>query len=91
MLNQALDYSGVNKRLKHFLTKASNAEIKQLSRSTLQPLDHSQGNIYSVLKRLIHLADKEIFLLFSFKKGNIFSMQNLYLPKCARITPRLNS
>lgn len=65
MLNQALNSSGLKKRLKHFLTKASNGEIKQ------QFLDHSQGNIYSVLKRFIHLADKQIcFVLF-------FKMQNL--------------
>lgn len=31
MLNQALNSSGLKKRLKHFLTKASNGEIKQLS------------------------------------------------------------
>lgn len=74
MLNQTLNYSGVKKRLKRFLTKASNAEIKQLIPSTSQPLDHSQGNIYNVLKELIHASDKEIFLgfFFCFKKGNIF-------------------
>lgn len=66
MLKQALNYSGVKKRLKHFLTKASNAEIKQLSPSPAQPLDHSQGNIYSVLKGLIHPADKEIFCFVLF-------------------------
>lgn len=69
MLNQALNYSGVKKRLKHFLTKASNGEIKQLSPSTSQPLDHSQGNIYSVLKGFIHPADKEIFCFISFLKS----------------------
>lgn len=59
MLNQTLNYSGVKERLKRFLTKASNAEIKQLIPSTSQPLDHSQGNIYNVLKELIHPSDKE--------------------------------